>query len=78
MGQIEHIKITNTAETLLSFSVNSASGIQASGEIGLRTWINGSSALVMSGDMPIMNPNGIATITAAAKPTSTLQIEYPS
>jgi hypothetical protein len=37
IGQIEQMKITNTAETFESLSVNSASGIQASGEIGLST-----------------------------------------
>src|SRR5918996_4804224 len=36
IGQIEQTKITNTEETFESLSVKSASGIQASGEIGLR------------------------------------------
>src|SRR5687768_14830957 len=44
IGQIEQTKITNTADTVESFSVNRASGIQASGEIGFSTWMNGSSA----------------------------------
>ena len=44
IGQIEQTKITNTAETFESLSVKSASGIQASGEMGLSTWMNGSSA----------------------------------
>jgi len=44
IGQIEQMKITKTADTSESFSVNSASGIHASGEIGLSTWMKGSKA----------------------------------
>ena len=39
--------------------------IQANGEIGFKTWMNGSSALLSSGDMPIRKPSGIATSTAS-------------
>ncbi len=45
IGHIEQMKITNIAETELSLSVKSASGIHASGEIGLRICMKGSSAL---------------------------------
>src|SRR5258706_14152152 len=38
IGQVEQMKMTKMAETLESFSVKRASGIQASGEIGLRIW----------------------------------------
>src|SRR4051812_32264414 len=41
MGQVEQMKITKIAETPESLSVNSASGIQASGEIGFRIWMYG-------------------------------------
>ena len=34
------------------------------GEIGLSTWMKGSSALLIRGDMPIMKPSGMATSTA--------------
>ena len=66
IGQIEQMKITNTPEMLESLIVYSASGIQASGEIGFNTWMNGSSARYTSGLMPITNPSGIAT--SAARP----------
>ena len=39
-------------------------GLDASGEIGFSTWMKGSSALLISGDMPIMKPSGMATRTA--------------
>ena len=45
--------------------MKSASGIQASGEIGFSTWMNGSSARYISGDMPIRKPTGIATSAAS-------------
>ena len=44
IGHIEQMKITKIEETPLSFSVKSASGIHASGEIGFSTWMKGSSA----------------------------------
>src|SRR5262249_7189759 len=44
IGHIEQMKMTKIADTPLSFSVNSASGIQASGEIGFSIWMNGSNA----------------------------------
>ena len=44
IGHIEQMKITKIDETPLSLSVKSASGIQASGEIGFSTWMKGSSA----------------------------------
>ena len=44
IGQTEQMKITKMPEMLESLIVYSASGIQASGEIGLSTWMNGSSA----------------------------------
>src|SRR5712671_3678557 len=44
IGQTEQMKITNTPEMELSLMVYSASGIQASGEIGFSTWMNGLSA----------------------------------
>ena len=65
------MKITKIAETFESLSVKSASGIQASGEIGLSTWMNGSSARYTSGDMPIRKPSGTATSAASPKPSST-------
>ena len=34
------------------------------GEIGFKTWMNGSSALLIKGDIPIRKPSGIATMTA--------------
>ena len=40
-------------------------GIQASGEIGLSTWMKGSSARPIKGDMPIRNPIGTAASTAS-------------
>jgi hypothetical protein len=44
IGQTEQMKITKMPEMLLSLIVYSASGIQASGEMGFRTWMKGSSA----------------------------------
>ena len=35
------------------------------GEIGFRIWMNGSSAWLIKGDIPIRNPSGIATSTAS-------------
>src|SRR5215813_11886991 len=55
IGQTEQMKITKIDEIDESLMVYSASGIQASGEIGFNTWMNGSSARLMSGDMPIRN-----------------------
>ena len=44
MGHSEQMKITNIDEVALSLIVYSASGIQASGEIGFSTWMKGSNA----------------------------------
>lgn len=44
IGQSEQMKITKMAEVSASLMVYSANGIQASGEIGLSTWMNGSKA----------------------------------
>jgi hypothetical protein len=41
IGQTEQMKITNTPDTDESLIVYSASGIHASGEIGLSTWMKG-------------------------------------
>src|SRR3954466_16115266 len=50
IGHSEQMKITKIDDRPESLMVYSASGIQASGEIGLSTWMNGSSALFISGD----------------------------
>ena len=34
------------------------------GEIGFSIWMNGSSARLIKGDIPIRKPSGMATITA--------------
>src|SRR5258708_5535960 len=39
IGHIEQLKVTKIADTFESLSVNNASGIHASGEIGLRIWM---------------------------------------
>src|ERR1700686_792798 len=57
IGHTEQMKITKIAEIEESLMVESASGIQASGEIGFRTWMKGSSALLIRGDIPIRNPS---------------------
>src|SRR5471030_808191 len=44
IGHNEQMKITNIDDVALSLIVKSASGIQASGEIGFKTWMNGSNA----------------------------------
>src|SRR5258706_10747805 len=44
IGHNEQMKITNIDEVALSLIVYSASGIHASGEIGLSTWMKGSKA----------------------------------
>src|SRR6185295_5968899 len=41
IGHSEQMKITKIDDVALSLIVNSASGIQASGEIGFNTWMNG-------------------------------------
>jgi hypothetical protein len=41
IGQIEQMKITKIALRSLSWMMNSASGIHASGEIGRSTWMKG-------------------------------------
>ena len=78
MGQTEQMKMTKMPLTSESFSVYSASGIHASGLMGLSTWMNGSNALRMRGDMPIMKPTGSATSTAKKKPSATRPSECPS
>src|SRR5262245_25046251 len=65
VGHNEQLKIKKIDERLESLIVYSASGIQASGEIGLRIWINGSRALLIKGDIPIRKPTGTATATAS-------------
>ena len=75
IGQIEQIKITKIAEVSESLMMNSASGIQASGETGRSTWMNGLSALYIKGDMPITKPSGMAMAAAMEKPSSTRPIE---
>ncbi len=71
IGQIEQMKITKIDEVSESLMMNSASGIQASGEIGRSTWMKGFSALCISGDMPIRKPIGMAISAARKKPVST-------
>ena len=44
IGHTLQMKITKMPLMSLSLMVYSASGIQASGEMGLSTWMNGSSA----------------------------------
>ena len=78
IGQIEQMKITKMPEIAESLIVYSASGIHASGEIGLSTWMNGSSAFRNSGDMPIRKPSGIATSIAMPKPSATRPSENAS
>src|SRR5512134_766028 len=46
VGHNEHTKITKIDAAELSLITNSASGIHASGEIGLSTWMKGSSAAI--------------------------------
>jgi hypothetical protein len=67
IGQTEQMKITKMPEIDESLIVYSASGIQASGEIGLSTWMKGSKARRSSGDMPITKPSGTATAQASRK-----------
>ena len=43
----------------LSWITNSANGIHAKGEIGFRTWMNGSSARYINGDIPIKKPRRV-------------------
>ena len=45
--------------------MNRANGIQASGEMGRRIWINGFSALYINGDMPTTKPTGMAIRAAS-------------
>ena len=71
IGQSEQMKMTKIAEIVLSLMVKSASGIQASGETGRSTWMNGFSAAESSGDMPIRKPSGMATSAASPKPAAT-------
>src|SRR5450830_835986 len=68
IGQTEQMKITEIDESLIVYK---ASGIHASGEIGLRIWMKGFSALCISGDMPSKKPSGIATSAAIANPNPT-------
>ena len=65
IGQSEQTKITKMALRAESWMVNSASGIQASGEIGLSTWMNGLSARIITGDIPTTKPSGTATSSAS-------------
>src|SRR5215813_12251468 len=78
VGHNEQMQITKIDERLESLIVYSASGIQASGEIGLSTWMKGSSALLIKGDMPMRNPAGTATAIANRYPVSTRAIEKAS
>ena len=78
MGHTEQMKMTKMPLTSESFSVYSASGIHASGLMGLSTWMNGSNALRISGDMPIRKPSGTATSTASKKPSPTRPSECAS
>ena len=65
IGHSEQTKMTKIALRAESLMVNSASGIQASGEIGFSTWMNGSSARIITGDIPITKPSGTATSSAS-------------
>ena len=78
IGHTEQIKMTNMADTFESLSVNKAKGIHARGDMGLRTWINGSRALNSTRDMPITKPSGMATTAANRKPKPTREMEQAS
>jgi hypothetical protein len=75
MGHREQMKMTKMADVPESLMVYRASGIQASGEMGLSTWMNGSSALYTRGDMPIRKPRGTAITAANRKPANTRAME---
>ena len=75
MGQIEQMKMTKIADCSESLMINSASGIQARGDIGRNTCMKGLSALCISGDMPMTNPRGMATNAALKYPVNTRNSE---
>src|SRR5690606_21298552 len=70
-GHSEQIKITNTEDAIESWMMNSARGIQARGEMGLSNWMKGLNAFIISGDMPITKPDGMATTSASRYPVKT-------
>src|ERR1700682_4735769 len=66
IGHTEQMKITNTADVDELLIVYNAIGIQASGDIGFNTWMNGLKVRNASRDMPIRKPSGTATSSAIA------------
>ena len=64
------MKTTSTAVHFGSFTVYSSSGIQASGEMGLRIWMNGLTALNRTLFKPNKMPSMMATIEAARNPAA--------